>query len=82
MAYAKKDIGKDYNAAVCAAWRSHQEFWNNFHFQMLHFLLTQALVTLRHAQNGQCRHVFWGVHDIWFQAQCGQKVRLGQFTFS
>ncbi|XP_030799383.1 NAD(P)(+)--arginine ADP-ribosyltransferase 2-like [Camarhynchus parvulus] len=80
MAYTMKDIYKDFNTAVRAAGRSRQEYRNNFHFKTLHFLLTQALVKLRHAQNGQCRHVFRGVHDVRFQARRGQKVRFGQFT--
>ncbi|XP_030820791.1 GPI-linked NAD(P)(+)--arginine ADP-ribosyltransferase 1-like [Camarhynchus parvulus] len=63
-----------------AAWHK-RGILENFHFKTLHFLLTQALVTLRHAQNGQCHHVFRGVHDVRFQARCGQKVRFGQFTF-
>ncbi|XP_037985852.1 NAD(P)(+)--arginine ADP-ribosyltransferase 2-like [Motacilla alba alba] len=80
MAYSTKDIYKDFNAAVRAAGHSRQEYRKNFHFKTLHFLLTQALVTLRQAQNGQCRHVFRGVHDVQFQARSGQKVRFGQFT--
>ncbi|NWR26179.1 NRT2 ribosyltransferase, partial [Emberiza fucata] len=81
MAYTTKDIYKDFNTAVRAAGHSRQEYWNNFHFKTLHFLLTTALVTLRHAQNGQCRHVFRGVHDVWFhRTRRGQKVRFGQFT--
>ncbi|XP_071274266.1 erythroblast NAD(P)(+)--arginine ADP-ribosyltransferase-like [Agelaius tricolor] len=68
VAYTTKDIYKEFNAAVCAAGSSRHEYRNNFHFKMLHFLLTQALVTLRHAQNGQCHHVFRGVHDVQFQS--------------
>ncbi|KAF2984729.1 hypothetical protein EK904_013424 [Melospiza melodia maxima] len=81
MAYTTKDIYKDFNAAVHAAGCSCQEYWNNFHSKMLHFLLTQALLILRHAQNGQCHQVFRGVHDVRLQAWCGQKVQFGQFTF-
>ncbi|XP_037985898.1 NAD(P)(+)--arginine ADP-ribosyltransferase 2-like [Motacilla alba alba] len=80
MAYTTKDIYKDFNAAVRAAGRSRQEYRNNFHFKTLHFLLTKALVTLRQSQNGQCRRVFRGVHDVRFQARRGQRVRFGQFT--
>ncbi|XP_037985901.1 NAD(P)(+)--arginine ADP-ribosyltransferase 2-like [Motacilla alba alba] len=80
MAYTMKYLYKDFNAAVHMAGRSRQEYRNNFHFKTLHFLLTQALVTLRHAQNGQCRHVFRGVRDVLFKARRGQKVRFGQFT--
>ncbi|NXQ67327.1 NRT2 ribosyltransferase, partial [Quiscalus mexicanus] len=80
MAYTMKYLYKEFNAAVHVAGRSHQEYRNNFHFKTLHFLLTQALVTLRQAQNGQCRQVFRGVRDVHFKARPGQRVRFGQFT--
>ncbi|NWS04045.1 NRT2 ribosyltransferase, partial [Motacilla alba] len=41
---------------------------------------TDALATLRNAQNRQCHRVFRGVRDIRFKAQKGQSVRFGQFT--
>ncbi|XP_039569269.1 NAD(P)(+)--arginine ADP-ribosyltransferase 2-like [Passer montanus] len=80
MAYTMKYLYKEFNAAVHVAGRSRQEYRNNFHFKTLHFLLTQALVSLRHAQNSQCHHVFRGVRDINFKARRGQRVRFGQFT--
>ncbi|XP_039578637.1 NAD(P)(+)--arginine ADP-ribosyltransferase 2-like [Passer montanus] len=80
MAYTMKYLYKEFNAAVHVAGRSRQEYRNNFHFKMLHFLLTQALVSLRHAQKGQCHRVFRGVRDIHFKARQGQRVRFGQFT--
>uniref|UniRef100_A0A8C5NN52 NAD(P)(+)--arginine ADP-ribosyltransferase n=1 Tax=Junco hyemalis TaxID=40217 RepID=A0A8C5NN52_JUNHY len=80
MAYTMKHLYKEFNAAVHVAGCSRQEYQNNFHFKMLHFLLTQALVTLRQAQNGQCHQVYRGVRDVRFQAQQGQRVRFGQFT--
>ncbi|XP_037982899.1 NAD(P)(+)--arginine ADP-ribosyltransferase 2-like [Motacilla alba alba] len=80
MAYTMKYLYKEFNAAVHTAGHSRQEYRNNFHFKSLHFLLTNALVTLRQSQNGQCRHVFRGVRDVRFKAQRGQKVRFGQFT--
>ncbi|NXU96406.1 NRT2 ribosyltransferase, partial [Cettia cetti] len=80
MAYSSKDIYQQFNAAVRVAGRSRQEYRKNFHFKTFHFLLTKALVALRHAQNGQCRHVFRGIHDLRFEARLGQKVRFGQFT--
>nr|XP_026654938.1 erythroblast NAD(P)(+)--arginine ADP-ribosyltransferase-like [Zonotrichia albicollis] len=70
----------DFNAVVCAAGRSRQEYQNNLCFKTLHFLLTQALVTLRQGQNRQCHHVFWGMRDVHFQAWQGQSIRFGQFT--
>ncbi|NXI11247.1 NRT2 ribosyltransferase, partial [Irena cyanogastra] len=80
MAYSMKYLYKDFNTAVCVAGRSCQEYRNNFHFKTLHFLLTQALVTLRHTQNAQCHHVFRGVRDVHFKARPGQRIRFGQFT--
>uniref|UniRef100_A0A8C3XAD9 NAD(P)(+)--arginine ADP-ribosyltransferase n=1 Tax=Cyanoderma ruficeps TaxID=181631 RepID=A0A8C3XAD9_9PASS len=80
MAYTMPDVHKDFNAAVRAAGRSAQEYRKNFHFKTLHFLLAQALGTLRHTQNTQCCHVFRGVRDVHFKAQPGQRVRFGQFT--
>ncbi|XP_058673725.1 NAD(P)(+)--arginine ADP-ribosyltransferase 2-like [Ammospiza caudacuta] len=80
MAYTSQDIYKDFNAAVRTAGLSRQIYRNNFHFKTLHFLLTQALVTLRQAQNRQCHHVFRGVRDVRFKARRGQSVRFGQFT--
>uniref|UniRef100_A0A8D2MDF4 NAD(P)(+)--arginine ADP-ribosyltransferase n=1 Tax=Zonotrichia albicollis TaxID=44394 RepID=A0A8D2MDF4_ZONAL len=56
------------------------EYQNNLCFKTLHFLLTQALVTLRQGQNRQCHHVFWGMRDVHFQAWQGQSIRFGQFT--
>ncbi|XP_066062331.1 NAD(P)(+)--arginine ADP-ribosyltransferase 2-like [Chamaea fasciata] len=80
MAYSSKDIYQQFNAAVRKAGRSPQEYRKNFHFKTFHFLLTQALVTLRHAQNAQCRYVFRGVRGTHFKARRGQRVRFGQFT--
>ncbi|XP_059724961.1 NAD(P)(+)--arginine ADP-ribosyltransferase 2-like [Haemorhous mexicanus] len=80
MAYTMKYLYKEFNAAVRVAGRSHEEYQNNFHFKTLHFLLTDALATLKHAQNKQCHRVFRGVRDVQFQAQRGQSVRFGQFT--
>ncbi|XP_037985854.1 NAD(P)(+)--arginine ADP-ribosyltransferase 2-like [Motacilla alba alba] len=80
LTYTSQDLHKEFNVAVHRAGHSRQEYRNNFHFKTLHFLLTQALVTLRHAQNAQCYRVFRGVSNVSFQAQEGQRVRFGQFT--
>ncbi|XP_037982893.1 NAD(P)(+)--arginine ADP-ribosyltransferase 2-like [Motacilla alba alba] len=80
MAYTSQHLYKQFNGAVRTAGRSSQEYRNNFHFKTLHFLLTDALATLRNAQNRQCHRVFRGVRDIRFKAQKGQSVRFGQFT--
>ncbi|NXQ10742.1 NRT2 ribosyltransferase, partial [Peucedramus taeniatus] len=80
MTYTLVDVHKEFNAAVRVAGRSRQEYRNNFHFKTLHFLLTDALATLRHAQKAKCHHVYRGVRDVRFQARRGQRVRFGQFT--
>ncbi|RMB90867.1 hypothetical protein DUI87_32700 [Hirundo rustica rustica] len=80
MAYSSKDVHQQFNEAVRRAGRSPQEYRKNFHFKTLHFLLTQALLKLRQAQNPQCRNVFWGVPGTHFQARRGQRVRFGHFT--
>ncbi|NXB77381.1 NRT2 ribosyltransferase, partial [Donacobius atricapilla] len=80
MAYTMSDLYREFNAAVRVAGRSPQQYRDNFHFKTLHFLLTQALETLRHAQNRQCRRVFRGVQDVHYIARRGQRVRFGQFT--
>ncbi|NXE70125.1 NARE ribosyltransferase, partial [Calcarius ornatus] len=68
-----------FNDALRVAGRSRQEYRDNFHFKTLHFLLTDALATLRDAQNGQCRDAFLKVCDTRFEAQLGDTVRFGQF---
>ncbi|NXQ75158.1 NRT2 ribosyltransferase, partial [Quiscalus mexicanus] len=80
MAYTMKYLYKEFNAAVRTAGHSSQEYRNNFHFKTLHFLLTNALGTLRHAQKGKCHHVFRGVRGVHFKTRRGQRVRFGQFT--
>ncbi|XP_074390978.1 erythroblast NAD(P)(+)--arginine ADP-ribosyltransferase-like [Zonotrichia albicollis] len=80
MAYTMDDLYTKFNAAVRTAGRTSQEYRDNFHFKTLHFLLTQALVTLRQAQNGQCRKVYRGVSQYRFEAKLGDIVRFGQFS--
>ncbi|XP_074385344.1 NAD(P)(+)--arginine ADP-ribosyltransferase 2-like [Zonotrichia albicollis] len=80
MTYTMKDVHKEFNAAVHVAGRSHQEYRDNFHFKTLHFLLTQALVTLRENQGPRCYHVFRGVRGVRFEARCGDTIRFGRFT--
>ncbi|XP_064559741.1 erythroblast NAD(P)(+)--arginine ADP-ribosyltransferase-like isoform X1 [Zonotrichia leucophrys gambelii] len=80
MAYTMDELYREFNAAVRVAGRSRQEYRDNFHFKTLHFLLTQALVTLRQAQNGQCHNVSRGVRMYKFKAKPGDIVRFGQFS--
>uniref|UniRef100_A0A8C3QNN6 NAD(P)(+)--arginine ADP-ribosyltransferase n=1 Tax=Cyanoderma ruficeps TaxID=181631 RepID=A0A8C3QNN6_9PASS len=80
MAYTMLDVHKDFNNAMQKAGRSPQEYRDNFHFKMFHFLLTQALVTLRDARGPQCRNVFRGARRYELKAQIGDTVRFGRFT--
>nr|XP_014130767.2 erythroblast NAD(P)(+)--arginine ADP-ribosyltransferase-like [Zonotrichia albicollis] len=78
MAFATYDLSSMFSEAVLVAGRSSQEYQDHFHFKMLHFLLTDAVATLRDAQNGQCRDVLLKVCDSWFEAQRG--VYFLQYT--
>ncbi|NXU98951.1 NRT2 ribosyltransferase, partial [Cettia cetti] len=80
MAYTTRDMYQQFNAAVRVAGSSPQQFQNNFHFKTLHFLLTQALGTLRQAQGPKCCRVFRGMCGFQFKAQHGDTIRFGQFT--
>ncbi|NXD04074.1 NARE ribosyltransferase, partial [Certhia familiaris] len=83
VAYTMYDIKlyREFNAAVRTAGSSRREYWDNFQYNTLHFLLTQALGTLRDTQKEQkCHDVFRGVGGIRFEAQPGDEVRFGQFA--
>ncbi|NXL13913.1 NARE ribosyltransferase, partial [Setophaga kirtlandii] len=80
MAYTMDDLYREFNTAVRTAGRSRQEYRDNFHFKTLHFLLTQALQTLRVTQGPQCHNVYRGVRGVRFKAEPGDIVRFGQFT--
>ncbi|NXO30764.1 NAR1 ribosyltransferase, partial [Cisticola juncidis] len=80
MAYTMEDLHTDFNKAVRVAGSSPQQYRDNFHFKTLHFLLTQALATLRGAQKGQCLDVFRGVCGYLFKAKRGDTVRFGYFA--
>ncbi|XP_066193417.1 erythroblast NAD(P)(+)--arginine ADP-ribosyltransferase-like [Sylvia atricapilla] len=80
LAYTMLDLHKDFNNAVHVAGRSPQEYRDNFHYKTFHFLLTQALATLRETQGPECRDVFRGVHRFLFKAKSGDTVRFGRFT--
>ncbi|XP_053834763.1 erythroblast NAD(P)(+)--arginine ADP-ribosyltransferase-like [Vidua macroura] len=79
MAYTMDDLYEEFNKAVRTAGSSSQEYRNNFHFKTLHFLLTDALETLRDTPEQNCLEVGWVVCGIQFKAQSGDTVRFGQF---
>ncbi|KAL9870011.1 erythroblast NAD(P)(+)--arginine ADP-ribosyltransferase-like [Geothlypis trichas] len=79
MAFTMTDPGT-FNDALRVVGRSRQEYRDNFHFKTLHFLLTDALATLRDAQKGQCRDVFLSMGGTRFEAQRGDTVRSGLFV--
>ncbi|NWW71452.1 NARE ribosyltransferase, partial [Climacteris rufus] len=79
MAYTMPELYEEFNAAVRTAGRSSREYRDNFHFKTLHFLLTDALGTLRGRQGELCRCVAQQVDRVWFEAQRGQRVRFGHF---
>ncbi|XP_040391310.1 erythroblast NAD(P)(+)--arginine ADP-ribosyltransferase-like isoform X1 [Cygnus olor] len=82
LAYtAGTGLYKQFNAAVREGGRSREYYLQSFHFKTLHFLLTEALRTLREAQDVQdCHTVYRGIKDIRFTAQLHQTVRFGQFA--
>ncbi|NWY68367.1 NRT2 ribosyltransferase, partial [Erithacus rubecula] len=83
MAYTMNGLYKKFNDEVRVSGRSGQTYRNMFHFKTLHFLLTDALATLRAAQQEQkCHCVYRGVKDKLFKAKVGDIVRFGQFTSS
>ncbi|XP_005062376.1 PREDICTED: NAD(P)(+)--arginine ADP-ribosyltransferase 2-like [Ficedula albicollis] len=80
MAYTMDDLYEQFNNNVSVAGRSPQAYRDSFHFKTLHFLLTDALATLRDAQGQQCHCVYRGVDKYKFEANVGDTVRLGRFT--
>ncbi|NWV06515.1 NAR1 ribosyltransferase, partial [Ptilonorhynchus violaceus] len=82
MAYTMNNLYKEFNAAVREAGRSSRHYRDNFHYKTLHFLLTDALATLRAARGQKHRCVFRRVREVRFKAQPGQRVRFGQFASS
>ncbi|NXU46788.1 NRT2 ribosyltransferase, partial [Drymodes brunneopygia] len=81
LAYtAPVPLHRTFNEAVRVAGRSGQEYRDGFHFKVLHFLLTQALGTLRDARGPQCHRVFRGVSGVRFEARRGRTVRFGHFA--
>nr|XP_038034703.1 erythroblast NAD(P)(+)--arginine ADP-ribosyltransferase [Anas platyrhynchos]XP_038034710.1 erythroblast NAD(P)(+)--arginine ADP-ribosyltransferase [Anas platyrhynchos] len=71
---------RKFNAAVRKDGCSRGYYLECFPFKTLHFLLTEALHTLRKAQGRRCYNVYRGVRGIRFTAQINQTVRFGQFA--
>ncbi|NXO74605.1 NARE ribosyltransferase, partial [Phainopepla nitens] len=81
MAYtAPGTLHRTFNAAVRVAGRSGHEYRDSFPFKALHFLLTDALATLRDARGPRCHRVFRGVRGVRFEARHGDTVRFGHFA--
>ncbi|XP_057887475.1 erythroblast NAD(P)(+)--arginine ADP-ribosyltransferase-like [Melospiza georgiana] len=78
MAFTMTDP-RIFNDVVRVVGHSPQEYRDNFHFKTLHFLLTDALATLRDAQKGQCRDTFLKVCGTRFETQPGETIRFGHF---
>ncbi|XP_066193406.1 erythroblast NAD(P)(+)--arginine ADP-ribosyltransferase-like [Sylvia atricapilla] len=69
-----------FTLSMRVAGRSPQEYRDNFHYKTLHFLLTDALATLRGTQKGKCLDVLYRDCGVLFQAQHGNTIRFSQFT--
>eukprot|EP00075_Anas_platyrhynchos_P031838 XP_027321091.1 NAD(P)(+)--arginine ADP-ribosyltransferase 2-like [Anas platyrhynchos] len=81
LAYtANTGLYSQFNAAVREGGRSRGYYLQSFPFKTLHFLLTEALHTLRNAQGHRCYNVYRGVKGIHFTAHRHQTVRFGQFA--
>ncbi|NWR25732.1 NRT2 ribosyltransferase, partial [Emberiza fucata] len=78
LVYTMKSMFSDFNKAVRTAGNSNQEYQDNFYFNTLHFLLTQALQKLR--RPNECLNVSRGVKDVEFNVKLGDKVHFGEFT--
>nr|XP_005497114.1 erythroblast NAD(P)(+)--arginine ADP-ribosyltransferase-like [Zonotrichia albicollis] len=80
MAYTTEDLYGLFNEFVRMAGRSRQQFRDKFPYKTLHFLLTDAMATLRNTLQGQCYEVFLEVCGTRFDAQRGDTVRFGEFS--
>ncbi|NXK15361.1 NARE ribosyltransferase, partial [Herpetotheres cachinnans] len=81
LAYTEQGpLHQAFNVAVREAGGSRREYLDAFQFKVLHFLLSEALRTLRDARPRRCHHVYRGIHGIRFTAQQHQSIRFGHFT--
>ncbi|XP_068027038.1 LOW QUALITY PROTEIN: erythroblast NAD(P)(+)--arginine ADP-ribosyltransferase-like [Melanerpes formicivorus] len=76
------DLYRTFNRNVSQAGSSLRVYLESFHFKVLHFLLTQALATLKATQRSTppCLQVYRGVEGIRFTTQPGRSIRFGHFT--
>nr|XP_005497116.2 erythroblast NAD(P)(+)--arginine ADP-ribosyltransferase-like [Zonotrichia albicollis] len=79
MAFTMDDLDRIFNDAVHVAGRSTQQYRDNFHFKTLHFLLIDAIATLRGSLPWDCYDMFQQVCGVRFEAQRGDTIRFGQF---
>uniref|UniRef100_A0A8B9SHH6 NAD(P)(+)--arginine ADP-ribosyltransferase n=1 Tax=Anas platyrhynchos TaxID=8839 RepID=A0A8B9SHH6_ANAPL len=77
---ANTGLYSQFNTAVREGGRSRGYYLQSFPFKTLHFLLTEALHTLRNAQGHRCYNVYRGVKGIHFTAHRHQTVRFGHFA--
>uniref|UniRef100_A0A493TRX5 NAD(P)(+)--arginine ADP-ribosyltransferase n=1 Tax=Anas platyrhynchos platyrhynchos TaxID=8840 RepID=A0A493TRX5_ANAPP len=81
LAYTDKgDLSKQLNKAMLEGGRSHEHYLESFPFKTLHFLLSEALHTLRKTQSPKCNSVYRGINGIRFMAHRHQTVRFGHFA--
>ncbi|KAM4908001.1 erythroblast NAD(P)(+)--arginine ADP-ribosyltransferase-like [Sylvia borin] len=80
MASMKAGVYLPFYTTVPLAGRSPQEYQDNFHFKTLHFLLTDALATLRDAQKGQCLDVVRRDCYVQYKAKLADTIRFGRFA--
>ncbi|XP_056341826.1 erythroblast NAD(P)(+)--arginine ADP-ribosyltransferase-like [Oenanthe melanoleuca] len=82
MAYTMDDLYEEFNKNMRVAGCTPQEYRDNFHFKTLHFLLADALATLRAAQKEEqkCRCVLLWIGKNQYKANVGDTVRFGQFA--
>ncbi|XP_054020887.1 GPI-linked NAD(P)(+)--arginine ADP-ribosyltransferase 1 [Dryobates pubescens] len=75
------DLYRAFNRNVSQAGSSLRFYLESFHFKVLHFLLSQALATLRATPGAEaCLSVYRGVEGIRFTTQPGRSIRFGHFT--
>ncbi|NXR76843.1 NARE ribosyltransferase, partial [Pycnonotus jocosus] len=81
IAYVMDDrLQSTFNDAVRVAGRSPQEYRDNFHFKTLHFLLTDALATVRDTQEWTCTKLVHWDCEVRFEAKRGDTIRFGHFV--